>query len=653
VRNRQGSGWCGFALWKAAPKNTRIGVPTSRVPAKACLLEEAAAQKAVFAYEGADLKKGCNRKTVVWWWVVYPLTEHRRACASWVNMFPRAGLVCLVFGAAALATFATSDPLVPHSTFRPKRASEFHPGLVKLLGSDVREILSLTGQRLALRAHEEVGVRNERVRALDLNDQQLTQLLKASSVTVREWALRTMGERDMERLPRAELVAVATNTHERLFVRGLAVRVLGREAIDSTTAETMLEILGKSEDIQFRRIVLETLASSAGASPSLVERLVGFLKAPEAAIQFEAFTTLRRVDGARNAAAMPADYEKASRLSDLIGQNAAEAARTGLGLLKAPNLPAYVRCTALRSLAYQTNQPGAVQALLTAAGDEDSFITELAGNVLNSLPPVDAQGVAALCDGIRSSNDVVRLHALLRLSAAGQKLDAISDAVVIELQRIAREGASARETGLCLEIARKLGAEIAPAAGSLVGMLSESSPAFRDLSKHEVDRIRGMTFATMAAMGTPPEALEVIVSALANSDESSVHEFSGAARAAARLGARGRVTIPHLLRALDSRETGWSGWIALETFDAHTSTNAVYTTPQVEALRALAVLGANDPAVIHALRAFVKSAPADSEGIDAGVGIPNAREEAMKALSNTRGTRGLLGQKATPRGNRE
>jgi len=79
-------------------------------------------------------------------------------------MFPRA--VCLFFAAGALTAFASGDPLVPHSDLRPKRGSEFHPGLVKLLDADVREILVLTGQQSAIGTNEEVGARNERIRAL-------------------------------------------------------------------------------------------------------------------------------------------------------------------------------------------------------------------------------------------------------------------------------------------------------------------------------------------------------------------------------------------------------------------------------------------------------------------------------------------------------
>src|SRR5688500_8518044 len=100
-------------------------------------------------------------------------------------MFLRAGIVCLFVVVSGLAALAVSDPLVPHSTLRPKRPAEFHPGLVKLLDSDVREILSLTGKRMVIGAHEEEGVRNERVRGLTLEDRDLVRLLTASSVTVR------------------------------------------------------------------------------------------------------------------------------------------------------------------------------------------------------------------------------------------------------------------------------------------------------------------------------------------------------------------------------------------------------------------------------------------------------------------------------------
>jgi hypothetical protein len=440
-----------------------------------------------------------------------------------------------------------------------------------------------------------------------------------------------MGERPIRELPAAELLAVATNRHERLFARALAVRVLGREAMDSATAEKLLGLMDQSDDADFQRIVMEALASGARTLPTLGERLVPYLNSPRAAIQHEAFSTLRETGAGGKA--LPDDYARASKLSDRVAENAAEGAKAGLELLRKPGLPAYLQCAALRSLALQTNQAGAVQALLKAIESRDGFISELARNVLDSLPPVDAGGMAALTDGLRSTNEVVRLHALLRLNKTGQKMDGAAAAIVAALKRIAKTGAPARESGLCLEIARKLRTEIAPGAGSLIEMLPETSPVYRDLTKHEVDRIRGMIFVALAAVGTPAPALEWIAGALGNSDESSVHEFAGAARAAVGLGPRGRVVIPLLKRALDTSDTTWSDWIALETFDAHASANAVYTTPQVEALRAMAVLAATDAEAIRAIRAFAKEAPPDFDGIDAGVVIPNAREEALKILS--------------------
>ena len=533
--------------------------------------------------------------------------------------------------AGVLAAFASSDPLFPHSDLRPGRASEFHPGLVKLLDADVREILDLTGQQDAIRAKEEVGARNERIRALKLENAQLRKLLQASSETVREWALRTMGERAIRGVPTAELLAVATNRNERLFSRALAVRVLGQEAMDSATAQTLLGVLHQSEDVDFQRIIMETLASGGRALPTVSERLARYLNSPHAAIQYEAFSTLRETGTDRKA--LPEDYARASKLSDLVTENPAEGAKTALELLRKPGLPAYLQCTALRSLAFQTNQAGAVQALLEALKSGDGFVSGLTGNVLDSLPPVDAGGITALTDGLLGTNEVVRLHALLRLNKAGQRMDGAVAAIVTALNRIAKAGAPARESGLCLEIARKLGDQIAPGAGSLIEMLPETSPVYRDLTKHEVDRIRGMIFVALAAVGTPPPALEWIAGALGNSDESSVHEFAGAARAAAGLGPRGRAVIPLLKRALDTSDTTWSDWIVLETFDAHSNTNAAYTTPQVEALRALAALGTKDAEAIRAIGIFAKQAPADFDGIDAGVVIPNAREEALKALS--------------------
>jgi hypothetical protein len=134
--------------------------------------------------------------------------------------------------------------------------------------------------------------------------------LKASSETVREWALRTMGERGIRGLPAAELLAVATNRNERLFARGLAVRVIGREAMDGATAETLLALIDQSDDVDFQRIIMEALGSGARSLPTVGERLARYLNSPHAAIQHEAFSTLRETD--TRGKLLPEDYARGS-----------------------------------------------------------------------------------------------------------------------------------------------------------------------------------------------------------------------------------------------------------------------------------------------------------------------------------------------------
>ena len=550
-------------------------------------------------------------------------------------MFQRAGVVFLLAAATAFSTLAVTDPLISHSSFRSKRAAEFHPGLVKLLDGDVREILSLTGDQTRIGEAEEVGIRNEQVRALELSARQWAELLNASSWAVREWALRTMGERAVDPLPTGKLLALATNAQERIFIRALAVRVLARKPMEAAIAEKLASLAGKSDDIDFERIVMEALGAAAPGTSAVIDVVKTRLGSAEAAIQFEAFNALRALEKGE-LSATSRDYTRANEVAKLMQTNTVEAAKAGLKLLQERGLPGYVRCVALRSLAYQTNQPGALEALLASAGDRDSFISQLAANVLASLPPLDAEGATTLARAVGNSNEVVRVEALRRLNAAGQNAHGAASAIAGALKRLAREGGSARETGLCLQIARKLGRAAQDVSAHVTELLSETSPVYRDLSKHEVDKIRGMAFATLPETGIPRGALPEIISALANSDENSVHEFGGAARAAGQLGARGWMALPHLLRALDREDTTWSTWIALEEFDTHASASAAYTTPQVEALRAIADLGANDRATMRMIRELAREGQ-DFDGIDAGAAIPSAQAEATKALARLSG----------------
>jgi hypothetical protein len=144
-----------------------------------------------------------------------------------------------------------------------------------------------------------------------------------------------------------------------------------------------------------------------------------------------------------------------------------------------------------------------------------------------------------------------------------------------------------------------------------------------------VDRLRGFTFATLAAIGVPDNALPSIVGALANSNELMLQEFTGAARAAGAAGARAREASPHLLRAL--RPGAATDLLAFQRFDAHSASDGECTTPQIEALRALSRIGVSDESTVRVVRAFFKKPPFAGAGL--APNLPDSRIEAARTLT--------------------
>jgi hypothetical protein len=108
------------------------------------------------------------------------------------------------------------------------------------------------------------------------------------------------------------------------------------------------------------------------------------------------------------------------------------------------------------------------------------------------------------------------------------------------------------------------------------------------------------------------------------------HVYAAAARAAAALGPDAREAVPFLLRALKGEIR--DQLITFEDFNQHRSSDGMYTTCKVEALRALAKIGAGAREAVPAIRALLEKPGLQLNATSRMFQAPDVSEEARHAL---------------------
>lgn len=146
-------------------------------------------------------------------------------------------------------------------------------------------------------------------------------------------------------------------------------------------------------------------------------------------------------------------------------------------------------------------------------------------------------------------------------------------------------GSDAALVASALDVLRAAGPDPAAPVEAVSGLLPYRSPLYSDRDKVLVTRLRAYLLATLCDIGVPDSAFPVVLDVLVHADEyTPTLELAAAARAAGRLGPRGRPFIPYLLQAiyLDSAAEA----VSLERFAARFPSGEA-TTAQREAVRSL------------------------------------------------------------------
>ncbi len=268
-------------------------------------------------------------------------------------------------------------------------------------------------------------------------------------------------------------------------------------------------------------------------------------------------------------------------------------------------------------------EPKAVSHML-AAGSPTSNLA------LDSLDSTDTRAIPPLINGLRSDRPLVRIRSARSLSKFGNEAQ---DAVELVLPRLSNAGKDSdlSELGAYLQLIRAIGPEAEAVSDTLIKWLPETSSIYHDRDRFLIGYFRAYVLETLSHTGIPPNTMPYIIDGLVNSDADMMHLYVASARAAGALGPEAEAAIPGLLRSL---EYGFViDFVTFTNYQERLSRDGIYTTPQVESVRALAMIGSAAEAALPRLREIADGKPLSPyEYSDSRQIIPNIQEEAKKAI---------------------
>jgi HEAT repeat protein len=262
----------------------------------------------------------------------------------------------------------------------------------------------------------------------------------------------------------------------------------------------------------------------------------------------------------------------------------------------------YLKCIALQALAATGNgNPQAIEALLNAIESGDEWVAMFAAQALTQLTSSET-AITALAGALDQGNARVGWQAAIALKRFGPAAAPAAASLARALAR-ADHRIPDKQIGAYLEALKSIGPTHSSVSETLVSLLSEQSPIYRNRSEYVAHHLRAFILATLAETGVPKTALPYILDSLANSDDRRAGIFAAAARAAGKLGPEAGSTVPFLLRALQGDI--FNGRFAFDSFLKH-SGNVPNTSCRIETLQALARIGPSAKEALPVLSDFMR-----------------------------------------------
>ena len=211
---------------------------------------------------------------------------------------------------------------------------------------------------------------------------------------------------------------------------------------------------------------------------------------------------------------------------------------------------------------------------------------------LERLLPKKEQTVEKLSEMLKDDRLIIRNQAAMALARFGGEIQPAMPSLTSALKRVDSSCKTAQIVAY-LDPIRKAGLSANSAAETIVQLMDERSPVFKERPKLEVYRLRAYMLLTLADIGAARTSVKFIAESLANSDAEMTFNFAVAAHAAGTLGADAYEFTPLLERALQTDFVDVP--LTLVSYFAPL-TPTTTTSGRIEAIRALAKIGpgAND-----------------------------------------------------------
>lgn len=488
-------------------------------------------------------------------------------------------IYCLALVSAVTAE--QLETLVPAPKLRPSDPSKFYPVLVKMGPQDIDDLRNVLRQANRGSVAESLTDKAS-LDALAGDAELLALALDCPSTSIRDWTLRTLGERKLVKPAiKSKLLPLLSNKQAGDETRALAARVIATVPPDSSTLSLIVEQLPEA-GTELKRIFIEILGGAGKEAAPFVSTLREYLNHSDGGVQFSAFDAIRKIEPPG-----PSD-------------------ELNLQILENNTAPKYLKCAALLAATSGTEGDIIAGAVLKAVGDADSFVSEVAANVLQRLQLTSA-AVPSLATGLSHSTAAVRLQSALALRKLGAEGVSAVPALADRLAQLSTVQAPPSEILALLELIRALGHDAASLGPPLVDLLPEQASIYSNIGKHDAYQIRSCILVTLSEIGVPNTALPYIIDGLANSDSRTAHLFAASARAAAALGPQARAAVPFLLRPFERSID--DQLVSFEKFTLRPSTSEQYTSCRLEALRALQQIGPAAKQAAPVLKAFIEGPP--------------------------------------------
>ena len=211
----------------------------------------------------------------------------------------------------------------------------------------------------------------------------------------------------------------------------------------------------------------------------------------------------------------------------------------------------------------EPSDPDSVRVLLRSLASTNVWVATNAAVTLARAPMTDPRSMEVLAGGLLGRNERAAVESARALARFGTNAAAFMPSIVEHLRQ-SKGRNSFRRIGACLHVLRAMGPEAQVASPHVADLLAEDASIYRDMPSFYARAVRRYLLLTLGDIGTPPNAIPVIIDELNNAfDQPSI---AAAAHAAGNLARGQEKVVPFLKDALARK--GLDTSVSMETLES-------------------------------------------------------------------------------------